>query len=149
MDKDLIVVILAAVFGIISAVISSKKKAAERQQQQPSPFDSDPYETTEHPAHADFRGVEATVDYSEADPGPWSYDSLIVDETSRQMPMDLKAEHAMNKLGRDIKSNKHKQNTEGAEAEDSCESEKTNIIMNFNLRDAVIYSELLKPKFED
>lgn len=150
MDKDLLTIILAAAFAILSAVISNnKKKAAARQQPNTPSVAGDPYNTSEHSTDMAFGESEVSdLNYHEAEPEPWSYDSQIINETTRQMPSDVITMHAMGKAGREIKTDKRGTESSGDVKIHYPEDGAKDIIEDFNLRDAIIYSELLKPKFE-
>lgn len=151
MDKDLIVIILAAAFWILSALINNnKKKAAARQRQNPTPADSGYLrEATEHSTAGDSYEARSAEIYSEAE--PWSYDSQVVDEVTRQRLLNVSAEHMGNKRQPETKSDKHKRNIEGTKDMEvlTSDPQELGVIRGFNLRDAIIYSELLRPKFEE
>lgn len=145
MDKNLIIIILAAAFWILSVIISNNKKKAEAQQQNTS---DDSHRATKHSNAGGFSGANSFENFPEMEMEPWSYDNQAIDEITKQSTK-IDIEHLSNqsKFIMETKS----ENIESIKATEMLNSEnpKIDAIRHFNLRDAIIYSELLKPKFED
>ena len=155
---DILVVIFAIIGTIISAVAkSAKKKAAARQDTQPSSGSwvevEEEYEQPEYWQMVSEQGRESYKTEATSQRGRelytletpsrqhWSYDqqSIAKAESSQQIDDAHRPKRDKHEVNDDIYS-LHDEKTE---------RKSHDALVNINLKDAIIYSELLKPKFQE
>lgn len=156
MDFDIIIIIIAVVGSIISSVAKKRNDAKKRSVQPPQQH---PEEPKENPWATIIKEITGIDDASEdEDDGYFSYDDAVedvaapatapsyhnlMDEFNARKEADA-VKHPENKITQNIIA----QDDISRQAEQDNSSRKS-ILDDFNLRDAIVYSELLKPKFDE
>ena len=143
MNSDILVLVLVVAFWVISTVIGiSKKKGVGGQEPLPEADEDDPYDDRtlgRFGKARDFREKEEPEEpkpftYDDFRRPEYSYDDLIVDEESARAAAKSSSKEEVDKKS-NIKA--------------SASTPERGVLEDFNLRDAIIYSELLKPKYKE
>lgn len=139
MDESLIAIIVIAV-SIISSIVKYLNKKTNEQTKQ--------YDLEEEVESPWYSETITKREIKEEAPEEYSFSNYVdeVEEFYKKKNQDESATRIV------VAENNAKQNfieESAIKDEDTELSPENNVFENFNLRDAVIYSEILKPKFDE
>lgn len=143
---DILIIALAAVGAIISGITKSVRKKHESAQPANPTYEQwtqeDGDENEEYREIVSPQGIEMPYTLETESSAHWSHD--------RQAMVEIESLPQANDKYRQKRTTQHTKNSGYSSNEKKVEKVSYNdITENINIRDAIIYSELLKPKFKE
>lgn len=146
--RDLIFLIIVVAISIISSVVKANKKAKERQRNIPTPNNHDTSESNpwddlimETELSESRQSPEPAYEYETASTSNVNTESAEIESVIRRRSEDVAKRYENKKTASPIFTD----DIQSADIEH--ENVKDKALNDFNAIDAVIYSEILKPKF--